>query len=170
MFHVRTIYLDQLREERASYELAPTVEDGQRICSLFAEFLSQRPPEFREKLPFLQRDLELEWTAGPGGVALASFHTATAPCSMGILLAGVDAEADLIMLDAWRKTVMRPLLQDDADKFLDGEERPLLVNIVFPEAPELTPALQLMAAALASVYFRCAMQFHAAESTSPSGS
>src|SRR5262245_27909035 len=105
MFHVRTIRLDERREESASYDLVAANVEGEQISSSFARFLADRPPVFREKLPFVQRDLELEWSAGPGGVALASFHTSDAPCSMGILLAGADPDADRAMLQAWRDNV-----------------------------------------------------------------
>src|SRR5262245_66598076 len=92
VFHVQTLYLDQKRQESAEYEMAPTNEEGQRICSLWAEFLAGRPPEFREKLPFLKRDLGLEWMAAPGGVALASFYDNQGPTTIVILLAGSDVD------------------------------------------------------------------------------
>src|SRR5262249_24502692 len=132
--------------------MAPTNEEGERVCALWAEFLGDRPPEFREKLPFLKRDLELEWTAAPGGVALASFYDNEGPRTMGILLAGVDPEADRVMLDAWRNNVLKPLLGAHRD-FGQTDKRPALLNIVFPGPLELVPALQLMVTALCSVYF-----------------
>jgi len=157
MFFVRTIHLAEKRLDQATYELAPTDVEGQEVCSAFAAFLAERKPEFRERLPFLRRDLELEWSAAPGGVALASFHTGMAPCSMGILLAGVDAEADRIMLNAWRDNVIGPLMGGDAGDYAQAAERPMLINVLFPEAAEFGSSLQLMAAALASVYFRNAL-------------
>jgi hypothetical protein len=167
MFQARTIYLDPQRQETAAYDLAPVDPEGQRVCALWAEFLAQRPPEFREKLPFIQRDLELEWTAAPGGVALASFYTSESPCSMAILLAGVDPEADRAMLNAWRRNVLAPLLGEAAANQVEADGRPLLLSVVFPQSPELTPALQLMGTALASVYFRCARQSCEAASAAP---
>lgn len=161
MFTARTIHLDPLHEETATYELTPTNEEGQRVCGLLADFLAGRPAEFREKLPFLKKDLELEWTAAPGGVALASFHDADAPRTMCILLAGLDAEADRMMLQAWRENVVTPLLRDNASMLSEVTERPALVSIVFPGEPDLMPAIQLMTTALASVYFRCMMQLTA---------
>ena len=167
MFHIRTIHLAEKRQDQAAYELAPTNPEGQQVCAMFAGFLAERPPEFRERLPFLRRDLELEWTAAPGGVALASFHTGQAPCSMGILLAGVDAEADRIMLDAWRDNVIGPLMGGDAGDYGLAAERPLLINVLFPEAAEFGSALELMAAALASVYFRNALARKPTDSPTP---
>ena len=167
MFYVRTIHLAEKRLDQASYELAPTDADGREVCSTFAAFLAERKPEFRERLPFLRRDLELEWSAAPGGTALASFHTGKAPCSMGILLTGVDAEADRIMLNAWRDNVIGPLMGGDASDFAQVSERPVLINILFPEAAEFGSSLQLMAAALASVYFRNTLATKAADLPSP---
>jgi hypothetical protein len=155
VFTVRTIYLEQPRQETATYDAAGSDEEGRQVCAMLSEFLAGRPPEFREKLPFLKHDLELEWTAAPGRVALASFHDGEAPRTMGILLAGVDAEADRVMLDAWRENVLRPLLGGDTHGFGDVAERPVLINIVLPGAPELIQALQLVGAALASAYFDC---------------
>lgn len=163
MFTVRTIFLEESRQETATYDLTPADDEGQKVCSMFADFLAGRPPEFREKLPFLKADLDLEWTAAPGGVALASFHDSQSPRTMGILLAGVDAEADRVMLDAWRDQVLRPLMGGDPGRFAEEPARPALINIVFPGSPELLPALQLMTTALASVYFRCMIQLSAQE-------
>jgi hypothetical protein len=62
------------------------------------------------------------------------------------------------MLDAWRQSVLEPLLAENAPQFVEAPERPLLINILFPQSEELGPALQILAAALASVYFRCVTQ------------
>jgi hypothetical protein len=167
VFHVQTLYLDRMRQENAEYEMAPTNEEGQRVCNLWADFLGSRPPEFREKLPFLKRDLELEWTAAPGGVALASFYDNEGPRTMGILLAGVDAEADRVMLDAWRSNVLEPLLSPESTAFQQTEDRPALLNLVFPGPAELVPALQMMMTALCSVYFRCVAELHARPTEGP---
>jgi len=153
MFHVRTIHLEEKRLDLAMYEITPTDREGKQVSSMFAGFLAARPPEFREKVPFLRGDLELEWSAGPGGVALASFHTSQAPCSMGILLTGADSDADRMMLDAWRVNVIGPLTGGNGGELCEAPERPLLINILFPGSNEFGSSLQLMAAALASVYF-----------------
>ena len=142
-----------MRQETAKYDPMAGDEEGRQVCSMLAEFLAGRPSEFREKLPFLKHDLVLEWTAAPGRVALASFHDGEAPRTMGILLAGLDAETDRVMLDAWRDNVLRPLVGGDTRDFADVTARPALINIVLPGAPELIQALQLVGTALASVYF-----------------
>ena len=49
MFTVRTIQPDQDRVEVTSYDLTPTNKQGKAVCSLFLEFLSDRPAEFRER-------------------------------------------------------------------------------------------------------------------------
>ena len=166
MFTVRTIHLAETRQETASYDLTPANEEGRKTCSMLADFLAGRPAEFREKLPFLKEDLELEWTAAPGGVALASFHDAESPRTMGILLAGVDAEADRVMLNAWRQKVLAPLLGGDAGNFADEPDRPAWINIVFPGSLELMPALQLIGVALASVYFGFMKQVYSTQQSS----
>ncbi|MCC6365858.1 MAG: hypothetical protein IT165_20270 [Bryobacterales bacterium] len=162
MFTIRTIFPDQSRVEVSHYELIPSHEQGQAVCALFLEFLSERPTEFREKLSFLKKgDTELEWTAASGGTALASFYEEGHPISMGVLLSGIDAESDTQMRGALKQSVLEPIFGEEAGKYLIGDERPLMLNVIFPGAPELNPRTQLLAAALASVYFRVMLQLHA---------
>jgi hypothetical protein len=155
MFTVRTISVDGRRSETATYddEAASGPETDQASATL-AEFLASRPSEFREKLPFLQQEVELEWTAGPEGVALASIHGPSAAYSMGILLAGADRDADRMMLEAWKANVLVPIFGDEAGGFVVAPERPLFINLLFPSSQELGAALQLTSAALAAAYFR----------------
>lgn len=166
MFTVRTIFPDQPRVETGSFEIIPSNEQGQAVCSLFLEFLSGQPPEFRAPLPFLKKGAtELEWASAGGGAALASFYEEGEPVSMGILLAGLSEESDRQMIAALRQSVLEPVFGDAADSYLDAPERPLLLNVIFPGNPELTPRIQLLATALASVFFRVMR-----ERIAPSGS
>jgi hypothetical protein len=153
VLHVRTVHLESAGWESESYELAPSSEQAERVCALFRDFLANRPPGFRDKVGFVNRgDVEMEWAAAPGGVALASFFTGGEPRSMSVLLAGISADADRMMLDSFGQVV--PLPRSD----LDAAGRPLLVNAIFPGEPEFTPAIQLLTAALASVYFRTVLK------------
>ena len=152
LLHVRTVHLESARQESQSYELVPSSEQARKVCGLFRDFLANRPPGFRDQVGFLNRgDVEMEWAASPGGVALATFFSGGEPRSMSILLAGISADADRMMLDSFGQVVPLP-----AD--LGAAGRPLLVNAIFPGEPEFTPALQLLAAALASVYFRTVLK------------
>ena len=161
MFTVRTIFPDQQRVDVSSYEIEPSNEQGKAVCGLFLDFLIERPTEFREKLPFLKKgDTELEWTAPAGGAALASFYEAGEPLSMGILLAGVEPESDEQMLDALRQSVFEPIFGEEADKYMEAPERPLLLNVMFPGNPEAMPRTQLLVTALASVFFRVMRDMH----------
>lgn len=152
MFTVRTIFLEQDRVDAVSYDDPVPGPEGDPARALWSQFIGSRPPVFRETLPFLP-DVQLEWSAGPGGVALASTHNADGPCSMGIMLAGRDAEADQMMLTAWRNNVLKPLLGEDGAAKVDGSERPLLINVICPAAGENTSALRLTATVLASAFF-----------------
>lgn len=167
MFFIRTINLESADVDVASFDLTPSNEEGQMVCSLFAEFLSSRTAEFRERLPFLKKgDYELEWAVAPGGVALASFFESQAPQSTGILLCGLNAEADGLMLEMFRQAVLEPLLPGDAEgieRCIAAPERPLLLHILFPGEPEFGPTLQLLSAALASVFFRCMLELASEE-------
>ena len=153
MFTVQTIFLAENRTDAVTYDQPAPGPEGDPARALWAEFIGSRPPVFREKLPFL-REVELEWSAAPGGVALASTHNAEGPCSMGILLGGGDAEADQMMLSAWRTNVLAPLMGEEQAAQVDGPERPLLINVMFPAAGMDAPALRLTATALASAFFR----------------
>ncbi len=152
LLHVRTLHLESAGQESQSYELAPSSEQAEKVCALFRDFLANRPPEFRDKVGFLNRgDVEMEWAAAPGGVALATFFAGGEPRSMSVLLAGISADADRMMLDSFGQVVPLP-------PGLDAAGKPLLVNAIFPGEPEFTPALQLLTAALASVYFRTVLK------------
>lgn len=168
MFTVRTVFVEQQRVEASAFEIEPSNEQGQAVCSLFLEFLSEQPPEFRAKLPFLkQGEAELEWASAAGGAALASFYEAGEPLSMGILLAGVNEEADAQMIAALRQSVLEPVFGSEADALLESPERPLMINVIFPGNPELTPRVQLLATALASVFFRVMRQMSARSESAP---
>jgi hypothetical protein len=163
MFHVRNIYLEEARVEAGKFDIVPTNPQGEAVCALIAEFLTNRPPEFRDKLAFLKKgDFELDWSAVSGGVALASLYNEAQPATMSILLTGVDAEADTMMLDLFRDNVLRPVFdeapEEQVNSLVNVPERPLLLQALFPISPEWTPTIQLLSTALASVYFRTILQ------------
>lgn len=125
------------------------------MCSLFEQFLTDRPSEFREKLGFLRKgDFELDWSAAPGGVALATLLQAGEPASMSVLVAGVQPETDAMMLEVFRENVLAPLFDGDYDSVTALPVRPLIVEVIFPGRAEWVAALQLFSASLGSVYFR----------------
>ncbi len=153
-FLVRTIHLDPRRVESGSFDLEPTLPQGQVVCNLFGEFLAERPAEFREKLPFLKKvDVELEWAAAGGGAAFATLYRDAEPLAMGILMSGAQPETDGQMLDAMRGSILRPMLGEDIDA-MDGEPRPAVLLLQMPGQPERFAMVQLLITALASVYFR----------------
>lgn len=152
MFSVRTIHPEEKRVETAAFDLAPPLEQGQKICELFGDFLAHRPAEFRERIPFLNRtELELQWAAASGGAAFYAFFHGGEAVSMGVLVSGANADSDAQMLDAWRG-IAHPILGNE--QLLDAPERPLMMTLQMPGYPELVPAVQLLSTALASVYFR----------------
>ena len=159
MFHVRCIFPHQGRIESNRFELQPSNSQGEAVCDLFRRFLSDRPPAFRERLPFLRRgDIDLDWTAAAGGVALASLFLSDEPAAISVLLTGSDPEADCMMSEVFRENVLDLLFCGQFHEALEVPERPLLVQVMFPSDPEWTPALQLLSAALASVYFRSILE------------
>lgn len=166
MFHVRNIYLEEARVEAGKFDIVPTNPQGEAVCALVAEFLTNRPPEFRDKLAFLKRgNFELDWSAVAGGVALASLFDKDQPATMAILLTGVEPEADRMMLDLFRDNVLRPIFdsapQEQVNELVNVPERPLLLQALFPISPEWSPTIQLLSTALASVYFRTILQLSA---------
>lgn len=159
MFHVRCILPQEGRVEAHRYELQPTNSQGEAVCDLFHRFLQDRPPAFRERLPFLRRgDIELDWSAADGGVALASLFNTGNPAAISVLLTGINPEADLMMREVFREHVLGLLFDGEFTEILDVKERPLVIQAVFPCDPEWAPAMQLLSTALASVYFRGILQ------------
>jgi hypothetical protein len=155
MFHIRCIFPEQGRIEANSFELQPTNSQGEAVCELFHRFLADRPSAFRDRLPFLRRgDVELDWSAASGGVALASLFCSGDPAAISVLLSGIDAEADAMMLEVFRENVLDVLFSGEFEEVLQIQERPLVIEVLFPNDPEWMPAMQLLSAALASVYFR----------------
>ncbi|MEO8130739.1 MAG: hypothetical protein ABI822_26815 [Bryobacteraceae bacterium] len=155
--------MEEARVEAGKFDIIPTNPQGEAVCSLIAEFLTHRPPEFRDKLAFLKKgNFELDWSAVGGGVALASLFDDGQPATMSILLTGVDDEADSMMLDLFRDNVLRPVFDsapaEQVNELVDVPERPLLLQALFPISPEWVPTVQLLSTALASVYFRTILQ------------
>jgi hypothetical protein len=155
MFHVRCILPNQGRIEANQFDLQPTNAQGEAVCDLFRHYLADRPSQFRDRLPFLRRgDVELDWAAAEGGVALASLFCASEPASISVLLSGIDREADSMMAEVFRENVLDLLFAGEFNDVLEITERPLLIQVLLPCDPEWVPAVQLLSAALASVYFR----------------
>ena len=173
MFTVRTIQPgespDGARVEAAQYDLEPQLPQGRTVCNLFAQFLSERPPEFREPLTFLNKSsVELDWAAAGGGSAFASFFHEGKPLGMAVLLSGADPESDEQMLQAIHLSILEPILGPDRAQDLGQiEERPGVLLVEMNDQPELIPTLHLLMTALASVYFR-AVKAMAAASTATS--
>ena len=163
MFIVRTLQAgdaaspDGVRVEAAEFDLEPKLAQGRSVCNLFAEFLAERPAEFRETLPFLNKqEIELQWAAAGGGAAFASFFHNGRALAMAVLLTGADPDADAQMLEALMISVLEPMLgEETAARLGQLSERPGVLLLVPPhDEPELNPTVQLLITALASVYFR----------------
>lgn len=155
MFHVRCILPNQGRIEANRFDLQPTNAEGEAVCDLFRRYLADRPSQFRDRLPFLRRgDVELDWAAAEGGVALASLFCSNEPASISVLLSGENSEADTMMAEVFRENVLDLLFGGEFNDVLETPERPLVIQVLFPCDPEWAPAVQLLSAALASVYFR----------------
>lgn len=170
MFYVRTIHPAEKRVEVAGYDLQPTLGQGEAVCTLFGDFLAERPAEFRQRLPFLNNsDIELQWAAASGGAAFAAFFGGGETLSMGVLLTGVNEESDSLMLGALREHAAGPMLGEDAGRLLESPERPLLLQLQMPGQPERLPALQVLSTALASVYFRAILALDAEHRAASSG-
>lgn len=158
MFLVQAIHLESGEVENTTFDLVPKVEQAEKICRVFGEWLAGQPSEFRERIPFLTRgDMELEWTAASDGVAFAALIGGGEPLSVSVLLAGINAEADNGMLEGLLRMVPE-------DVFTPSTQRPLLATLLFPGAPEAIPTVQLLTTALASVFFRTVLGLNEATS------
>jgi hypothetical protein len=93
-------------------------------------------------------------------VALASLFCSSEPASISVLLSGQNQEADRIMAEVFRENVLDLLFAGEFNEVLEILERPLVIQVLFPCDPEWAPAVQLLSAALASVYFRDNLQPH----------
>jgi hypothetical protein len=161
MFTVRTLRLagGPPAIETAQFDLEPRLAPGRTVCNLFAEFLSNRPGEFREQLPFLNKSgFELDWAAASGGAAFASFFHEGQPLGMAALISGAGSESDAQMLAAMRLSILEPLGAGDAE--IPDRPGVLLVDLTSGR-PEHGPTLQLLVTALASVYFRAVLAMSA---------
>jgi hypothetical protein len=75
----------------------------------------------------------------------------------------VKPEEDAQMLNLFREHVLQPIFGEGAEPFLNVAERPVMLSLAFPDAPEWLPGAQLISTALASVFFRCMLQLHEEE-------
>ncbi|MEZ5354296.1 MAG: hypothetical protein R2762_16790 [Bryobacteraceae bacterium] len=154
MFSVRTIHPEQRRVESATYDLIPTLEQGVTVCNLFAEFLAGQPAEFRQPIPFLNKnEIEMQWAAAEHGAAFVAFFQGNQTLAAGVLLSGEDPSSDASMAEALRVSIVEPIT--GAPELANpGDNRPAMVMVMFEGQPELAPTVQLLATALASVFFR----------------
>lgn len=155
MFHVRCIFPEQGRIDANVFEMEPTNTHGEAVCDLFRRYMEDRPAAFRDRLPFLRKgDIELDWSAADGGVALASIFSSGDPACISVFLTGQNADADQMMLDVFRENVLELLFCGEFTDVLEVAERPLVIQVLLPGDPEWVPAVQLLSTTLASVYFR----------------
>jgi hypothetical protein len=171
-FAVRTVHPSEqssteARSEATAFDLTPGLEQGRAVCNRFAEFLAGAPPEFHQRIPFLNKvDLDMQWAAASGGAAFFTFFSGGAPVEIGVLLSGASPEVDAQMLAALQRNVGQPILGERTSELLSGEERPLLLKLRMPGQPELAPTMELLSTALASVYFRAVAASAALDSMS----
>ncbi len=156
-FTLRLLRPDSRSVESGQFDVQPEHEQARKIVDLMKEFFRSRPPEFRDKLSFLNKsELEMEWLAAPGGVAFVSLLQANEPVSICVLLSGKEQEADLGILTGYRSGVVEPFfgqLQAEEERQIFSTERPLALLTVVPGQPELTPTIHLLHTALAAVFF-----------------
>ncbi len=151
MFESRTIFLDPPSVHAGSFEIRPSGEHAERVCALFADFLLNRPPEFRDRIGFLNRgNFELDWAAVQGGAALATWLESGEPICVSVMLSGQNHAADGQMASLFETNILGAKLPGEA--VLDS--RPAVLQVIFPGAPEWTPVVQLLSAALSAMYFR----------------
>lgn len=151
MFDARTIFLDPPSVHAGSFEIRPSGDHAEKVCALFADFLMNRPPEFRDRIGFLNRgNFDLDWAAVQGGAALASWFESGNPICVSVLLSGQDATADARMAALFETNVLGGTLPSEAIV----KSRPAVLQVVFPGAAEWIPVVQLLSAALSAMYFR----------------
>jgi hypothetical protein len=169
IFEVRVVHAEDGRVETGSYDILPQQEQAAKVCGLFREFLAGQPAEFRERVPFLKRgDVELDWSAAPGGVAFATFLENGEALTLGVLASRTNAEADEGILEGFEQEVLTPLLGEvpagvRGQLFAAGSPHPLLMTVVLPGHAELLPMLNLLNASLAAVYFETVRRLHGGE-------
>lgn len=161
-FDVRVLELESRRVQSARFDMEPQLEQAAKVVALMRAFVAGRPPEFRERLPFMkQGDWVADWKAAGDGVAFLSFHEAGEPVSLAILLSGIDPAADAGMSSGFEQAVLNPMmgtLRPEEREKLFGGAGPRLIMLLVPGRPELNPAAQLLNAALAAVFFRAVHQ------------
>ena len=96
----------------------------------------------------------MQWAAAAGGAAFYAFFYDNETVEMGVLAAGTSAESDDQIVTALREGIAVPMLGDRAREMFAVNERPMALRLRMPGKPELGPTMDLLAMALASVYFR----------------
>jgi hypothetical protein len=151
-FTLHTCFPGSPKMESRNFELVPTNEEGLKVCGLFADFLRDKPPVFRARLPFLNRhEIDMDWTSAEGGAALCTFLMDDSPVASAVLLSGRNAEADSQMLGNFRNLILVHLSPELAPKV---ENYPAVLLAPLADVPEMLPMVQLFLAAIGSVYFR----------------
>lgn len=156
-FTLRIMRPESRSVESGQFDVQPEHEQARKIVVLMKEFFRNRPPQFRDKLAFLNKsDLDMEWLAAPGGVAFVSLLQGNEPVSMCVLLSGRESEADLGILAGYRSGVVEPFfgrITAEEERQIFSSERPLALLTVVPGQPELAPTIHLLHSALAAVFF-----------------
>lgn len=155
MFHLHTLSPGSDVIQRQELAIAPNDPQTEEICGLFQRFLSDKPQEFRLRIPFLKRDeIEMEWAAAPGGAALCTFYEDDSPLASAVLLSGLNREADSQMAALFDNAVLQPIFGPSANLLLQFSAYPAVGVVMLAAPEERFPVVQLFYAALASVYFR----------------
>ena len=154
MFHVRTIFPEQRRAETSTHSFTPANRQSRHACNLFDKFFLKRPPQFRAILDFVDNEkVELEWMGGPGDGGFAAIYASGNPVSVSMLIPAEAGAEDREALLRTGRGLLLPLLGEDTDHLMQGPSYPLMVVLVVPGRPDLSPTLDLLHVALATYYF-----------------
>jgi hypothetical protein len=147
-FELRVVHMEDGRVERGAYDTQPELPQAADVVRLMRAFLSGKPVQFRDRIPFLkQGNIDIEWVASEDGVAFATFYLDGEATTMAVLARDPNSEAGQGVLQGFRKSLGLGAAE------IEPIPGALAVMATMPGSPEWFPTLHLLNTSLAAVYF-----------------
>lgn len=147
-FQLRVVHMEDGRVEQGAFDTQPELKQAADVVGLMRTFLSGKPVQFRDRIPFLKHgDIDIEWVASEDGVAFATFYLDGQAATLAVLASDPASEAGQGVLLGFRNSLGLGAAE------IEPIPGPLAVMASLPGSPEWFPTLHLLNTSLAAVYF-----------------
>ena len=145
--------------EEYRYEELEQLPGARDLITHFSTLLWREPEEFETTLPLGRPNMRFRWRSSAKTAGISTLRCNDQLASLGLLVSGLEPEADRITLEAFQQHLLRELHgtpYEPAFALLEIRQRPLVAIINFLETSDKNDQLVVALAdrCFAAAYFR----------------